>query len=196
MCFPPHAFGERRWCSSLQSGCSSGWQQCTEHTVPKAAQSAQETVPLPFLKVRFNSVPSLHLDRKPKQVICFISQMATFSDLHWKRAFRFQSLRNDEGIMSQTHFESSLFMAWKLFFLNSEDVKMGHSSHKFIFGKKNEVEKSNSRLTLLCEECHMQLSMTEVWRKKHLSNAFKAYLKASNKTHIRQKWWDKNHFFM
>lgn len=28
--------------------------------------------------------------------------------------------------------------------------------------------------------------MTEVWRKELLINAFKAYLKASNKSHIRQ----------
>lgn len=36
--------------TALQSGCSSGWQRCTEHTVPKAARSARETFPLPFLK--------------------------------------------------------------------------------------------------------------------------------------------------
>lgn len=39
-------------------------------------------ISLSFHKIRFNSVLSLHLDRKPKQVICFLCQMATFSDLH------------------------------------------------------------------------------------------------------------------
>lgn len=51
---------------------------------PKAAGSVAgwETFSLLSPKVRFYFIPTLHLERKPKPVICFISQIATFSDVH------------------------------------------------------------------------------------------------------------------
>ena len=93
MCVLPSRFGKRKR-SSLPSGwspLSARWEavapdgsnvQNTRR--PRAAGSVAgwETFPLPFQKVRFNFIPTLHLDRKPKPVVCFIRQIATFSDLH------------------------------------------------------------------------------------------------------------------
>lgn len=69
----------RRWEAAAPDGSNVQNTRC-----PKAAGSVAgwETVPLPFQIVRFHFIPTLHLDRKPKSVICFISQIATFSDLH------------------------------------------------------------------------------------------------------------------
>lgn len=61
-------------------------------------------------------------------------------------------------------------------------MKMGHSSHRFIFCqifKEKKIIETNVSLN----NAKYNLATTNVWRKEQLDNAFKTYMKAFNKSH-------------